>query len=355
MITLPTFIHVLGWFSLAINSIKVVGRRVSAPWACFARMPMLTRPEHHARQLFVVLTMATLACSPDVAYAADVATIVRVTVADGRVFSGEVDAKSNGDKLWLRSEKAGIALWRPIGWSSIRSVAAGEQVYGGMAFRDEYERWKTVARDQKSEVRGQKSGVRSEESAVDRPAGLADSSTSGFDSRYESLKPVIPPRVQSVSVSAQLANWDADVEPDGLIVYVAPLDADGNLVAIDGTIDAELIGEGPGTTDRQVTFPTLDRWVRSLRPADMGAQGARVRLEFQRAHPEFDLRLGPYGVVHVRLNVPGHGSFEATTDLTAVRTFNPIRDRVQQQSGQRFFPTERTGLGKRQTLQVNDR
>ena len=348
MITLPTLVCSLGWFALAIVSIKVVGRRAPVLWACFARMPMLTRPEHDARQLFTALLVVSLACSPAVAHAADEAAVVRVTVADGRLFSGEVDAKSNGDKLWLRSEKAGIVLWRPIGWPSIRSVAAGEQVYGGMAFRDEYESWKTVARGQGSEVRGP-----GDENS--KPQGLADSSTSGFDSRYESLKPVIPPRVQSVSVSAQLANWDADVEPDGLIVYVAPLDADGNLVAIDGTIDAELIGEGPGTTDRLVTFPTLDRWVRSLRPADMGPQGARVRLEFQRAHPEFDLRLGPYGVVHVRLNVAGHGSFEATTDLTAVRTFNPIRDRVQQQSGQRFFPNERTGLGKRQTLQVNDR
>jgi hypothetical protein len=44
--------------------------------------------------------------------------------------------------------------------------------------------------------------------------------------------------------------------------------------------------------------------------------------------------------VHVRLNVPGPGTFEATENLVRIRPYSLLRDAQQQLNGRRFFPTE---------------
>ena len=117
-------------------------------------------------------------------------------------------------------------------------------------------------------------------------------------------------------------------------------------MAVDGTLEIELNGEHLSTAYRPPFF-SMGRWVRRLYTDDGGRDSVVLRLPFQAAHPEFDTDIAPYGLVHGRLSVPGQGTFEATASPTRIRTFDPIRERLQRATGHRFLPEERTGDGRR--------
>jgi hypothetical protein len=158
------------------------------------------------------------------------------------------------------------------------------------------------------------------------------------------------PSVQTLSIDVYLANWDADVESDGIVVTLAALDFFGQAVPVNGSLDVELIAEQlpPYTRDR--SFPAIGRWTLSLTPDDANAAGYyRVRLPFQWAHPEYDLTLPRYALAHVRLVVPGRGTFEASVDAVALRGFSPVRERLQASGGGRLLPTEQSGRGKQES------
>ena len=90
-------------------------------------------------------------------------------------------------------------------------------------------------------------------------------------------------------------------------------------------------------------FPEIGRWNRRVRIADYdGLRGALYRLPFRTVNPELDMEFGSYGIVHARLGVSGHGSFEASLQVR-VRTDSRLRDQLQLLKHRRFFPSERTG------------
>ena len=52
-----------------------------------------------------------------------------VGVASGRVFTGEIDRRSNHDQLWLRTEQSGISIRRPVDWDGIVVIrSAGREL-----------------------------------------------------------------------------------------------------------------------------------------------------------------------------------------------------------------------------------
>ncbi len=75
-------------------------------------------------------------------------------------------------------------------------------------------------------------------------------------------------------------------------------------------------------------------------PDQFGPAGAIIKLPFQAPQPDFDLRLGPYGLVHARLSLPGNGSFEASQGMLRIRPYSAVRDQQQQLNGERFFDVE---------------
>jgi hypothetical protein len=149
-----------------------------------------------------------------------------------------------------------------------------------------------------------------------------------------------------MQIEATPANWDADVETDGLLLTVLPIDENGAIAPVTGTLDVELIGEGPGTTSTMRTLPQLGRWVQKLTPEDCGANGYTFRLSYQAWHPEFNLQLGVFGLAHARLAVAGSPVVEASANVQSMRPFSPIRDRMQQLQLDRFLPGETTGHGR---------
>ncbi len=254
--------------------------------------------------------------------------VVEVTVSSGRSFSGAVDVRSDSQYLWLRTTKSGTTFVRRLEWSSVKKTLGPEGDLSIEQIRDNLPRWRsTVPRVPRN-----------------LPPSPAPTTT------------VAPaPIVRTVAVDARTANWDADVESDGLLVEVRPLDGQGQLVACSGHVEFELIGVGPGTTDRLVTFPLIGRWVRPLTVEQLGPNGLVAKLDFQADHPEFNLQLSNWGTLHTKLVVPGHGTFEVSQDLSDLRRASPVRDYLQQQIQGRFLPQETTGRGKIMSLPANAR
>jgi hypothetical protein len=162
------------------------------------------------------------------------------------------------------------------------------------------------------------------------------------------------PSVQSVRVEASVGNWDGDPEPDGLVVRVFPLDANGVITPVSATAVVTLTGvsgrrrPSPESSMRAVDdqFPRLGRWSETVRPSDYGVYGATFRLPFQAVDPGFDRHQRGYGLVHVRLTVPGQGVFEASSEPTTIRPLSVVRDRHESVHGTRRLPTESAGRSR---------
>lgn len=269
---------------------------------------------------------------------------IRVWVESGRDFSGHVDRRTDNDCLWLRQSATTIEVIRPIKWERITGADRdGERL--------SMTELKQLAAELKSPSPIEASRSRFIEGNKIVMRGNPKASTVMDDRQSGVSQPASGP-VRSVDFDAQIANWDGDVEPDGLLVRVYPLDANGAVTPVDGTLSVELIA--PRRRDfsqvphgRGTSVDRIGRWSRSIRHKDLSASGIMVKLPFQATHPEFDNDVWSHGLVHLRLAVSGHGVFEDSVDGVRVREFAPLRDYMQSLTGRRHFATERTGRGKR--------
>ena len=140
---------------------------------------------------------------------------------------------------------------------------------------------------------------------------------------------------------AVLANWDADVEPDGYELAIALINSHGQLVPVRGTLRAKLIGERTNRTGQPVSGVELERWTERIDLADFAEGVALYRLPFWKIDPEQQVSLAPGAILQVEVGAFGHGDYAASIAVPT-REFNPVRDRMQQQTGRRFFRGERT-------------
>ena len=115
-----------------------------------------------------------------------------------------------------------------------------------------------------------------------------------------------------ISFDAFIANWDGDVETDGLIVDLLPLDNYGNLVRAGGVAQIELFASQRRTMQHAPrsggdTFERVERWTQAIEPAQIGPSGVRLRLPFGQIHPELDpdWLAYNYGLVHVQFVFSG--------------------------------------------------
>ena len=117
--------------------------------------------------------------------------------------------------------------------------------------------------------------------------------------RASSVEPSSQSRIASLAVEAATAHWDANVEIDGLAVRILPLDASGSMTPVDGTLEAELIGEQVGAGHPDQPLQVIGHWQQAVHVGDFDASGAPYRLKFQAVHPEFDRRWGTHaGCTH---------------------------------------------------------
>jgi hypothetical protein len=284
-----------------------------------------------------------------VAPSAAVEVTVTVTVSAGRTFTGEIDPGSDAERLRLRFGTGATVITRPIAWRAIVAASsAGEPI--------------TLARLQELAANVQADAARP---AIVRPAPSKPKPSPGDAPQAatpavgglrlwrvpgaDGAPLVAAADIRSIDIDVRLANWDADVEADGLLLTIAAIDAFGNVAPVDGTLEVELIGEALPPYTRGDAFPVLGRWSRVVQADDPASRGGyhREQLAFQAMDPAYQLDAPRYALVNARLVVPGQGTFEASLDGLSLRGFTPVRDRLEAASGARLLPSEKAGRGKR--------
>jgi hypothetical protein len=263
---------------------------------------------------------------------------ISVEVASGRTFSGQLDARTDPAQLWLRSRRGSAVLLRPIQWERVVRVRVADRDLSGEQLRQ-------IVKTVKPEAPAPNTTAAGPNSITIK--GAADSRRFLSVTDTAPRKPPETPRVRALAIEAAVANWDADVEVDGLLVHIYPLDDSGAVVPVRGMVQFDLTGQREGVFRRQQPFATLGQWSYPVHVEDFGLQGAVYRLPFQGVHPEFDLTVAPHGALHARLSVPGQGTFEATESMLRIRPYSAVRDELQLSTGRRFFPQERTSRGGR--------
>lgn len=258
-------------------------------------------------------------------------------------WEGFIDARSTPQQLVLRFERGSTVLWRPIPWSTVRTAVVNGKAITGDELARSYQSLVSEAK-----LRAPRATTPPEASPSDRPSRDVTSE----DTAAPAEKPPLPPaKVISISCDALLVNWDADVEADGLVIHLQPLDAWQETVAANGTLEVELHtlqarAFHHASNSRGRSVEPIIRWSQAVNLRDYRARGAMIQLPFQAAHPEFDDSLGAYGLVHIKFSVPGSGVFEQSIDGVRIRPWSPLRDYLQMDTGYRFLPHERTGRGK---------
>jgi hypothetical protein len=268
-----------------------------------------------------------------------------VQLASGRQFRGVLDIGSTDQQLVLRTDLNGILLRRPIQWERIALATMNGQQTEVTALR-------ALADQQRSHG----SGVRSRATApLRRKIELRGTDLSADETaKSQASQELPPPQVATVTFDAAIGNWDNDVETDGLVVDVFPLDLNRYIVPSNGTLEVELFAPQRrkeldlAPRSGGDTFELVERWTRAITPDDFGPGGARVRLPYGAIHPELqpNWTASYYGLVHVRLAIPGQGVFDDSRDGIRIRPWAPNRDQLEMNTGQRFLSTE--NLGRRE-------
>lgn len=268
---------------------------------------------------------------------------VTVELTSGRTFTARLDSRTDEETMWLRFDSAGSEMLRPVRWVRLaRAEVAGRELTSEQ-FRQLAPQLVTSApAPSPRSLPGHQPS---------RPAPINEVPIIST-LNVASSQAVPRSKASSLQVDAHLANWDGDVEADGLIVYLFPVDQFGLFVPVRGWVEVTLLGQrtiafqdAPSKGGRQ--FGQLGRWRKNLTTIHHPSGAYLLRLPFQAEHPQFDTGLSSHAVVNVRMVVPGDGTLERSLDGVRVRPFSPLRDTWQRQTGRRFFPTELTGRGKR--------
>jgi hypothetical protein len=257
---------------------------------------------------------------------------VSIWLTDGKKMTAEVHPRTNDEHLWLRFGNGRAVILRAVAWERISESRMGDEPVSVATLRQ-------LAAQEVEESQ-----------SPSAPASRTSSAPSYADQARDLLG--FCRRVTSVDFDVHLANWDSDVEFDGIALRLFPLDTDGQLTPARGTLHVELVAsrrqdfnEVPSA--RGQVPSRLGQWSVAVDAGAVTENGVVVKLPFQANHPEFDTTWATHGLVHVRFVVPGHGVFEHSFDGVRVRPYAPLRDAMERQNGRRFLPTEQTGVGNR--------
>jgi len=274
---------------------------------------------------------------------------VVVLLASGRSLRATVAPQTDGTRLWLRWRRGTISVLRPIHWERVVQAEYEGQGLSADQFRRAIVQPEPLlsTREEPLAPRAGTFHLRSLRRPTPPVAQPAPSKSSRpAIATIEPGRGKTPPP-KSLAIDAWVANWDSDVEVDGVVVEVRPLDARGAIAPVHGTLEVNLIGWRTGRTRPDQPPIRLGRWTRSVQPDDFASPGTEYRFAFRSVHPEFDPRWAPYATVHARLSVPGRGVFDATSSDVRIRPYSALRDHLQQTTGQRFYDVERTGRSPR--------
>lgn len=218
--------------------------------------------------------------------------LVTVQTHDGQTQQGMVDARTNDEALWLRLDEANISLATSTAWESISTAMVnGEAI-------------------QATNLRARLSPLVSARPALDVLLGGVASETLSYP--QPGTLPTESQRIAAVSVTACLANWDADARADGVELLVVATDRNGVAWPVGGNLTVRLLGPRQTSLYRS-EVRELGRWSEVVKPQHFGPAGesARYRLSYRGLEPETDSTIGDISFVEATLGVYGQGNFSA--------------------------------------------
>lgn len=141
--------------------------------------------------------------------------------------------------------------------------------------------------------------------------------------------PLSTPR--SLNIDTTAANWDTDLENDGLLLHVTPLNGWGQVVPVEGVLDVQLLTEtkfatGGRTVSRNQHFQVAERWSVPIHAIEINIDGAVYKLPFRRIHPGRDLDITPDAMLVVRLRIPSVGTIDAIDSFVRLRAASRVRE-----------------------------
>jgi hypothetical protein len=164
---------------------------------------------------------------------------VTVELVAGERVTAEVDSRTSSQQLWLRYASGNAQLLRAIEWDQVARATVDREDLDAAAFRQKALQLRTPYESPtQSRQRPQ----------AETPRHPDPSPPPRFGAGAWSC------RVESIWASAELANWDADPECEGLLLRVVPLNCFGVPVAVGGIVEAEL------WEDRVPRPRSLGRW-----------------------------------------------------------------------------------------------
>ncbi len=260
--------------------------------------------------------------------------LVGVELTNGNRVKAAIEGRTDGSRLWLTTSLGRGRLSQSIPWEHVREVEIEGQRFEGRVVRAavatvrdaELPRLAPLPRQlEQPDTRRIAKGLRLRQAEATLPVA---------ESRAPS-----PVKVQAMTVSARLANWDQDTAVDGLIVELTPRDSLGNRVSCNGTVNIEL--QAWKTSGRGGRMGICsERWTRSVTAGDFDSGSVFLQLPFRVIQPQLNSDWWSHGVLQIRLAAPGSGVVERTLTDLRLRPFEPMRDTLEQRTGRRNFPGE---------------
>jgi hypothetical protein len=236
---------------------------------------------------------------------------VRVVLRDDRAFSAYVDHRTDDEVLWLRLSRGSATLSTGFTWDVVRSVHVEADQYTATEFRDVAPYF---ASDQPLNSRRSSRILGPEETGT---PSLQSTQTDRFRTK-----------VQSLFITASVANWDRDAESDGIELRLITRNVDGEVIPIQGSMNAELFGRSYSPVRGSPPLLTLGRWSQPVPMTAFTTQKEAVcRLPFLSQNLDHIQELQTIGLLRVQLNVANQGDFFAES-WVRIRTYNPIRDEL---------------------------
>ena len=267
--------------------------------------------------------------------------LVVAKLVSGRQFAGAIDGDSTAQLLVVRSSADGLTIRRPIRWERISSATLDGQP---LAIA-ELKKLALQARARESGVGVRESRIKNIELRGPPPTLMAAAEAA------LPPEPELPP-VATIAFDTFIANWDGDVETDGLVVDLLPLDNYGNLIRASGVVEVELFASQRRTMQHAPksggdTFERVERWSQAVTPAEIGPNGVRLRLPSDRSIPSST----PNGWLTTTASCmcgsspPAAASSTSHATASAFDRRKPNRDFLEMNTGRRFLPDTRRKSG----------
>lgn len=283
--------------------------------------------------LFVLSGLMAIGSNMILAQDLSATSIVELTTASGRTFRGRLSPKSDFDTVRITSSRGSIELTRPIAWKAIRELTINEEPAS-------FEHLKTLIHrvHEANSQDGQVPGL----IEIGPSQSISNEHEVSVEQKEASQKSA---PVASLAAWATYKNWDRDPSVDGLEVTFTAEDTEGMPTSVRGYLEAELyafhnesysaVPQGQGSR-----FERIGSWRISLKQTTARYDSRVARLPYQGNSPATDGGISPYGILLLRLVVPGQGTFSASLDDVRLRPYSAIRDSNQLTGNPRFIQEE---------------